>query len=152
MEAGDELTMEYDKDSVMTGGTIKMLLDAGVTEIPVLDIDGINVGPYIRNTMSVDKNLDRRAALQDIYRILRPGEPATEDTAEAMFEQLFGDPDRYDLSAVGRVKMNMRLQLDTEDTQRTLRREDFVACIKALVDLRDGKGEIDDIDHLATAG
>ncbi len=148
IEAGDELTTEFNKDEELSGGTVKMLLDREVTEIPVLDIDGINVGPYIRNTLAVDKNHDRRTALQDVYRILRPGEPATEETAEAMFEQLFGDPDRYDLSAVGRVKMNMRLQLDAEDTQRTLRREDFVACIKALVDLRDGKGEIDDIDHL----
>ena len=148
IEAGEELTTEFDKDGELTGGTVRMLLDEGITEIPVLDIDGVNVGPYIRNTMVVDKNYDRRTALQDIYRILRPGEPATEETAETMFEQLFSDSDRYDLSAVGRVKMNMRLQLDAEDTQRTLRREDFVACIKALVDLRDGKGEIDDIDHL----
>ncbi len=147
-EAGEEITVERNKDGELTGGLLKVLLDHGVTDIPVLDIDGVTVGPYIRNTMAVDKNKDRSSALQDIYRILRPGEPATEETAEAMFEQLFGDPDRYDLSAVGRVKMNMRLRLDAEDSQRTLRREDFVACIKALVDLKDGRGEIDDIDHL----
>ena len=106
------------------------------------------MGPYIRNTMAVDSNHDRKSALTSIYRILRPGEPPTEETAENLFEQIFNDPDRYDLSAVGRVKMNMRLDLDAADTQRTLRREDIVACVKALVELRDGKGEVDDIDHL----
>ncbi len=153
LEAGEKLTAEFDKNGVLVGGTVKLLLDKEIREFPVADINGMtigthNVGPYIADTMEVDKNYDRSTALQDIYRILRPGEPATEETAEAMFVQMFNDPDRYDLSAVGRVKMNMRLQLEAEDTQRTLRREDFVACIKALVDLRDGKGEIDDIDHL----
>jgi DNA-directed RNA polymerase subunit beta len=79
---------------------------------------------------------------------MRPGEPPILETAEAMFNSLFFDAERYDLSAVGRVKMNMRLDLDAEDTVRTLRREDILAVTKALVDLRDGKGEIDDIDHL----
>ena len=123
-------------------------MDAGITDIPVLDIDNINVGPYIRNTMTVDKNLGREGALMDIYRVMRPGEPPTVDAASALFDTLFFDADRYDLSAVGRVKMNMRLDLDAADTMRTLRREDIVACIKALCELRDGKGDIDDIDHL----
>jgi DNA-directed RNA polymerase subunit beta len=70
------------------------------------------------------------------------------EAASALFDTLFFDSERYDLSAVGRVKMNMRLALDVEDTQRTLRSEDIVSCIKALVELRDGKGEVDDIDHL----
>jgi len=148
VEAGDELTWETDRHDEVTGGTLKTLLDNGVTEIPVLDIDGINVGPYIRNTMAADKNLGRETALMDIYRVMRPGEPPTEEAASVMFDQLFFDSERYDLSAVGRVKMNMRLNLDAPDTQRTLRREDIVACVRGLVDLRDGKGEIDDIDHL----
>ncbi|HKL69656.1 DNA-directed RNA polymerase subunit beta [Salibaculum sp.] len=148
VEAGDELTLEMDKDGEIVGGTVKELLDAGVTSIPVLDIDNINVGPYMRNTMAQDKNMDRESALMDIYRVMRPGEPPTVDAASALFDTLFFDSERYDLSAVGRVKMNMRLALDAEDTQRTLRREDIVACIKALVDLRDGRGDIDDIDHL----
>ena len=79
---------------------------------------------------------------------MRPGEPPTLETAENMFQSLFFDAERYDLSAVGRVKMNMRLDLDAEDTVRILRKEDIFAVVKALVDLRDGKGEIDDIDHL----
>ncbi|MCF6314742.1 MAG: DNA-directed RNA polymerase subunit beta [Marinosulfonomonas sp.] len=148
VEAGDELTEELDKAGEVIGGTLKELLDAGITELPILDIDNINVGPYMRNTMAVDKNMGRDTALMDIYRVMRPGEPPTVESASALFETLFFDSDRYDLSAVGRVKMNMRLALDAEDTQRTLRREDIVACIKALVDLRDGKGQIDDIDHL----
>ncbi len=148
VEAGDELTLEYDKDGTLTGGSVKELLDAGFTEIPVLDIDNVNVGPYIRNTMAVDKNMNRETALMDIYRVMRPGEPPTVEAASALFDSLFFDSERYDLSAVGRVKMNMRLALDKPDTQRTLDREDIVACVKALVELRDGKGEVDDIDHL----
>ena len=148
VEAGDELTWEVDKDGEATGGTLKELMDAGITEIPILDIDNVTVGPYIRNTMAADKNMNRDTALMDIYRVMRPGEPPTVDAASALFDTLFIDQERYDLSAVGRVKMNMRLDLDAEDTVRTLRAEDIVACVKALVELRDGKGEIDDIDHL----
>jgi len=138
VEAGEEIT---DK-------TLKVLNDTGYKEIPVLDIDHVNVGAYIRNTLTVDKNLTREDALFDVYRVMRPGEPPTLDTAQAMFQSLFFDAERYDLSAVGRVKMNMRLDLDTDDSVRVLRKEDIIAVIRTLLDLRDGKGEIDDIDHL----
>ena len=148
VEAGDELTLEFDKEENIVGGTINTLLVNGVTDIPTLDIDNVNVGPYIRNTLAADKNLGRDTALMDIYRVMRPGEPPTVDAASALFDTLFFDSERYDLSAVGRVKMNMRLELDAEDTQRTLRKEDILAVVKALVELRDGKGEVDDIDHL----
>ena len=148
VEAGDELTWELDKAGDVTGGTLKDLLDAGITDIPVLDIDNITVGAYMRNTMAMDKNLNRDTSLMDIYRVMRPGEPPTVEAASALFDTLFFDSERYDLSTVGRVKMNMRLALDAEDTQRTLRKEDIVSCIKALVELRDGQGDIDDIDHL----
>ncbi len=148
VEAGDELTIEYDKEENISGGTIQTLLENGVTDIPTLDIDNINIGPYIRNTLAADKNHDRDTALMDIYRVMRPGEPPTVDAASALFDTLFFQSDRYDLSAVGRVKMNMRLQLDAEDTQRTLRKEDIIAVVKALVELRDGRGTVDDIDHL----
>ena len=147
-EAGDELTMEYARDGEAKGGSLKLLIDQGITEIPVLDIDNVNVGPYIRNTMAVDKNMGRDTALMDIYRVMRPGEPPTVEAASQLFGTLFFDKERYDLSAVGRVKMNMRLDLGRPDTQRTLDRADIVSCIKALTELRDGKGEIDDIDHL----
>ena len=148
VEAGDELTLEMDKEGEVIGGTLKDLIDAGIKTIPVLDIDNVNVGSYMRNTMASDKNMNRETALMDIYRVMRPGEPPTVDAASALFDTLFFDSERYDLSAVGRVKMNMRLDLDAEDTMRTLRKEDIVACIKALVELRDGKGDVDDIDHL----
>jgi DNA-directed RNA polymerase subunit beta len=138
VEAGEEITEK----------TLKTLNEIGYKEIPVLDIDHVNVGAYIRNTLAVDKNMTREDALFDIYRVMRPGEPPTLDTAQAMFHSLFFDPERYDLSAVGRVKMNMRLDLDADDSVRVLRREDVIAVIRTLLDLRDGKGEIDDIDHL----
>jgi DNA-directed RNA polymerase subunit beta len=137
-EAGEEITEK----------NLKALNEAGYKELPLLDIDHVNVGAYIRNTLTVDKNMTREDALFDIYRVMRPGEPPTLDTAQNMFQSLFFDPERYDLSAVGRVKMNMRLDLDAPDTMRVLRKEDIVAVIRTLVDLRDGKGEIDDIDHL----
>ena len=107
-EAGEEITEKM----------LKFLLDAGYDELKVLDIDHVNTGAYIRNTLAVDKNETREDALFDIYRVMRPGEPPTIETAEAMFRSLFFDPERYDLSAVGRVKMNMRLDLDAEDTVR----------------------------------
>lgn len=137
-EAGQEITEKL----------LKQLLDFGYLELTVLDIDHVNTGAYIRNTLAVDKNETREDALFDIYRVMRPGEPPTIDTAEAMFHSLFFDAERYDLSAVGRVKMNMRLDLDAEDTVRVLRKDDILAVIRTLVDLRDGKGEIDDIDNL----
>ncbi|MCD4659071.1 DNA-directed RNA polymerase subunit beta, partial [Agrobacterium sp.] len=138
LEAGDEIDEK----------TLGLILQSGFDEIPVLNIDHVNVGAYIRNTLSADKNQNRQEALFDIYRVMRPGEPPTMDSAEAMFNSLFFDAERYDLSAVGRVKMNMRLDLDAEDTVRTLRKEDILAVVKMLVELRDGKGEIDDIDNL----
>src|SRR6201995_5144112 len=137
-EAGEEITEKL----------LKGLNEQGYKELPLLDIDHVNVGAYIRNTLNADKNMTREDALFDIYRVMRPGEPPTIDSAQTMFQSLFFDSERYDLSAVGRVKMNMRLELDAPDTHRTLRKEDILAVIKTLVDLRDGKGEIDDIDHL----
>ncbi|MEL6968055.1 MAG: DNA-directed RNA polymerase subunit beta, partial [Pseudomonadota bacterium] len=137
-EAGDEL----DEDSIAA------LLDMGYGELDLLDIDHVNVGAYMRSTLAADKNQSRQDALFDIYRVMRPGEPPTPESAEAMFQSLFFDRERYDLSAVGRVKMNMRLDLDAEDTVRVLRKEDILAVMKTLVELRDGKGEIDDIDNL----
>ncbi len=137
-EAGEEVTEKL----------LETINELGIKELPILDIDHINVGAYIRNTLTVDKNMTREDALFDIYRVMRPGEPPTVDTASAMFQSLFFDSDRYDLSAVGRVKMNMRLDLDAPDTYRVLRKEDILAVVKTLVNLRDGKGEIDDIDNL----
>jgi DNA-directed RNA polymerase subunit beta len=137
-EAGDEITEEL----------LAKLLEAEVNELPLLAIDHVNVGAYIRNTLALDKNASREDALVDIYRVMRPGEPPTLETAEALFNGLFFDSERYDLSAVGRVKMNARLNQETDDQLRILRKEDILEILKVLVNLKDGRGEIDDIDHL----
>ena len=137
-EAGDEIDEKV----------LKTLKEAGYTKLNLLDIDHINTGAYIRNTLKADKVESYEQALIEIYRVMRPGEPPTRESAEALFNGLFFDSERYDLSAVGRVKMNMRLELDVPDTMRVLRREDVLAVIKTLHELRDGKGEVDDIDHL----
>ncbi|HKM63559.1 MAG TPA: DNA-directed RNA polymerase subunit beta [Acidisphaera sp.] len=136
-EAGEELV-----ESRLAG-----LEEAGIDKLPTLAVDQSN-GPWIRNTLVVDKNTNRDDALVDIYRVMRPGEPPTPETAEALFRGLFFDPDRYDLSAVGRVKMNMRLGLDAPDTVRTLRKEDILRTVKTMCELKDGRGQIDDIDNL----
>ena len=137
-EAGDEIDEKV----------LNALKEAGFTKLNLLDIDHINTGAYIRNTLKADKVESYEQALIEIYRVMRPGEPPTRESAEALFNGLFFDAERYDLSAVGRVKMNMRLELDVPDTMRVLRREDVLAVIKTLHELRDGKGEVDDIDHL----
>ena len=137
-EAGDEITEEL----------LGELVDAGYTSLATLDVDLINKGPFIRNTLKADKSSDKISALEEIYRVMRPGEPPTAETAQALFDGLFFDSERYDLSSVGRVKMNMRLDLDCPDDVRVLRKEDIVSVMKTLVDLRDGRGDIDDIDNL----
>ncbi|NNC38937.1 MAG: DNA-directed RNA polymerase subunit beta [Acidimicrobiales bacterium] len=137
-EAGDELTLEI----------IEEMNEAGIKDISVLNIDHINVGPFIRNTLAADKNESRDSALVDIYRVMRPGEPPTPETAEALFQSLFFEEERYDLSAVGRVKMNMRLDQECSDEIRILRNEDLLAVVDTLVKLKDGIGSTDDIDNL----
>ncbi|MFY9287456.1 MAG: DNA-directed RNA polymerase subunit beta [Alphaproteobacteria bacterium] len=137
-EAGDELTAD----------TLEKLEESGVKELQILGIDHVNVGPYIRNTMAADKNTTREEALIDIYRVMRPGEPPTLESAEAMFHGLFFELERYDLSPVGRVKMNSRLGFKTDDQVRVLRKEDIIKILRIMCDLKDGRGEVDDIDHL----
>ncbi len=140
-EAGDEITQEMlDKFAANKIGEIKTLF-----------IDGVNVGPYIRNTLAADKNHCREEALLDIYRVMRPGDPPTYETANQLFNDLFFDNERYDLSSVGRVKMNVALDISFEDAPddcKVLRKDDILRIVKHLVELRDGKGEVDDIDHL----
>src|SRR6201999_375030 len=123
------------------------LEEAGFTSLLTLAVDQSN-GAWIRNTLAVDKNTNRDDALIDIYRVMRPGEPPTAETAEALFRGLFFDGDRYDLSAVGRVKMNMRLGVHAEDSVRVLRKEDVLKTVQILCELKDGRGSIDDIDNL----
>ncbi|HTM96139.1 MAG TPA: DNA-directed RNA polymerase subunit beta, partial [Croceibacterium sp.] len=136
-EAGEELAE----------ARLAALEDAGIDRLPTLAVDQSN-GPWIRNTLAVDKNSNRDDALVDIYRVMRPGEPPTPETAETLFRGLFFDGDRYDLSAVGRVKMNMRLGVEVEDSVRVLRKEDILRTVKILCELKDGRGQIDDIDNL----
>jgi DNA-directed RNA polymerase subunit beta len=139
VEAGQEITQ----------AVLDLFEENGIDTLPTLAIDHTNVGPYIRNTLAADKNTNREEALLDIYRVMRPGEPPTLEQAETLFGGLLFDIERYDLSPVGRVKMNMRLGFEgVPDTQRTLRREDILAVVKVLHGLKDGRGEIDDIDHL----
>ena len=141
-DAGAEINQEL----------LDKIKEAKINEIKVLYIDNVNVGPYIRNTLEVDKNHSREDALLDIYRVMRPGEPPTYETADALFKSLFFDNERYDLSSVGRVKMNTALDIPFEeapDTYRTLRKDDILRIVKRLVELRDGHGEVDDIDHLS---
>ena len=161
--AAEDLAGRYIAEDIVDLDTGKIFAEAGdeldanllaefkeqkVKEFHILDIDYINVGAFIRNTLNIDKNANSQEALMDVYRVMRPGEPPTIEAATALFNGLFFDSERYDLSAVGRVKMNMRLELDAPDTMRVLRKEDILAVVKTLVDLRDGKGDIDDIDHL----
>jgi DNA-directed RNA polymerase subunit beta len=116
--------------------------------IQILNVDGINVGAFIRDTLRLDKNLTPEDAVVEIYKVLRPGEPPNIEAAFEVFNSLFFKTDKYDLSDVGRVKMNFRLNLDCPDDVTVLRSEDVIAVIKTVIDLRTGKGEIDDIDHL----
>jgi DNA-directed RNA polymerase subunit beta len=138
IEAGSEIDAE----------ALKKLDELKVNTLPTLAIDHTQVGPWIRNTMAIDRNETRDEALIDIYRVMRPGEPPTLESAEALFQGLFFDMERYDLSAVGRVKMNSRLGFETDDQLRTLRKDDILGILRILCELKDGKGEIDDIDHL----
>ncbi|BBK30202.1 DNA-directed RNA polymerase subunit beta [Stella humosa] len=137
-EAGDEITEAMLND----------IDDLGIDEISTLAIDNVTVGPYMRNTLMIDKNATREDALIDIYRVMRPGEPPTLETAESLFNGLFFDIERYDLSPVGRVKMNSRLRQETHDQVRVLRKDDILAILRVLCRLKDGDGVIDDIDHL----
>ncbi len=137
-EAGHEITEE----------DLEAFEEQGVKELPVLAIDDLNVGGYVRDTMIADKCDTREEALIDIYRVMRPGEPPTVDSASALFDTLFFDPERYDLSPVGRVKMNARLELEADDQFRVLEKADILAILKYLHGLKDGLGEVDDIDNL----
>ena len=137
-EAGDEITEDL----------LAKFEANGTEEISVLFIDNVNYGPHLRNTLAADRNTCREEALVDIYRVMRPGEPPTLESSHGLFQSLFFNSDRYDLSSVGRVKMNSRLEMETDDNLRVLRKQDVMAILKVLVGLKDGQGDIDDIDHL----
>jgi DNA-directed RNA polymerase subunit beta len=138
IEGNQELTQErYD-----------VLRDRGINEIDVLFIDDLHVGPSLRNTLLQDKIASPEEAVLEIYRRLRPGDPPTAETATAFFHNLFFNPDRYDLSKVGRLKLNHKLRINVPLEQGTLRREDILEVVRYLIELKNGNGQIDDIDHL----
>ncbi len=124
------------------------LRSRGIGEFNVLYIDNIFVGPYLRETLLIDKVATADDARIEIYRRLRPGDPPTIKSATALFEGLFFVPERYDLSAVGRIKLNYKLGLDVDAEHTTLTKDDILEVVRYLIDLRNGKGTIDDIDHL----
>jgi DNA-directed RNA polymerase subunit beta len=138
LEAGDEISYE----------ALEYFTENKVSEIKILDIDYLNVGPYIRNTLVLDKNQSKEEALADIYKVLRPGEPSTPEAAELLFKSTFFDIERYDLSSIGRMKINAKHDLNTPEEHTVLTNEDIMAVVTHLVRLKDGFGEVDDIDNL----
>ncbi len=127
---------------------LNQILDAKIYSINVSVTNSINKGPYLLTTLFNDKNNTKEEAITEIYKMLRPGEPPTIEIATQIFNNLFFSSDRYDLSDVGRVKMNSRLNLECSDKITILRNDDIFAIIHKMLDLRDGKDEVDDIDHL----
>src|SRR5690606_30978525 len=136
--ANDELTEEL----------LRKLRDASVTDIQTSYTNDLDQGAYISQTLRTDDTADQTAPRVAIYRMMRPGEPPTEESVEALFNGLFYMPERYDLSAVGRMKFNRRIGRDELTGDMTMSNEDILAVIKILVELRNGRGEVDDIDHL----
>ncbi len=127
---------------------LSKIIEANISTLNIAITNSINKGPYLLNTLLNDKNNSKNDAIADIYKILRPGEPPTLEIANQIFQNLFFTSERYDLSDVGRVKMNSRLNLKCSDKITILRNDDIFAIIKKMLDLRDGKDEVDDIDHL----
>jgi len=138
VKANDELTEEV----------LARLRAAKVSDIQTLYTNELDQGAYISQTLRIDETADQMAAKVAIYRMMRPGEPPTEDSVESLFNGLFYNEDRYDLSAVGRMKFNRRIGIDSLTGAMTLSDDDVLAVIKILVELRNGRGEVDDIDHL----
>ena len=136
--ANDEITDEL----------LNKLTEAGVTKVHTIYVNDLDQGPYISQTLKLDDTPDQTAARVAIYRMMRPGEPPTEEAVEALFRGLFFSEERYDLSAVGRMKFNRRVGRTELTGTGTLTDEDVIAVIRILVELRNGRGEIDDIDHL----
>jgi len=134
--------------SLISQENLENILERNIDTLSIADIDPINKGPYLIDTINIDKNESKESAINDIYKVLRPGEPPTYEIAKDIFNNLFFKSERYDLSDVGRVKLNSKLNLICSEDTTILRNDDIVAIVKHIIDLRDGKGEVDDIDHL----
>ncbi len=132
----------------ITSELLDQLIENGIEKISTLYVNELDRGPYISNTLKIDHTTTQLEALVEIYRMMRPGEPPTKDAAETLFHNLFFSEDRYDLSEVGRMKLNMRLGRKDETGPRVLTKEDILDVLKELINIRNGKGQVDDIDHL----
>ena len=135
-------------NTTITEELLEKIVATGVTEIHTIYTNDLDCGPFISDTLRLDPSRDPLEAQIEIYRMMRPGEPPTKDAAQGLFNNLFFSPDRYDLSAVGRMKFNRRLSRETDEGPGILSKEDITDVMKILIDLRNGKGEVDDIDHL----
>ena len=132
----------------LIAATVAKLIEAGIESIQTLFVNDLDRGPYISDTLRIDPTKTRLEALVEIYRMMRPGEPPTKDAAENLFQNLFFNPDRYDLSPVGRMKFNRRVGRGEITGSGVLSKEDIIAVLKTLIDIRNGNGTVDDIDHL----
>ncbi|RPG94117.1 MAG: DNA-directed RNA polymerase subunit beta [Candidatus Pelagibacter sp. TMED253] len=132
----------------ITEEQLEQIIGLEVKTLDIVNIDPINKGPYLLETLKIDKNSNKSEALNDIYKVLRPGEAPSLEVAEEVFNNLYFKKERYDLSEVGRVKLNSKLNLKISNKKTILTTEDIIAIIQFMLDLRDGKGEVDDIDHL----
>ncbi|MDE0061421.1 MAG: DNA-directed RNA polymerase subunit beta [Gammaproteobacteria bacterium] len=135
-------------NSVITEEVFDRLLELGVSRIETIYTNDLDCGPYISDTLRIDLTSNRLEALVEIYRMMRPGEPPTREAAENLFNNLFFAKERYDLSAVGRMKFNRRLGRDAITGEGILTKEDIIDVLKTLIDIRNGRGSVDDIDHL----
>ena len=132
----------------LTKEALQKLRDIGLHEVPILFIDGLNVGPYLRDTLEQDRVESEEEALLEIYRRLRPGDPPNLEIASQLFDNLFFNPERYELSEVGRLKLNQKFGLNESLSNRVLTKKDILEVVSYLIELRNGNGSIDDIDHL----
>jgi DNA-directed RNA polymerase subunit beta len=135
-------------NDVLTSAVIERCIDSGITEINTLFVNDLDNGPYISNAMKIDATSNALEALVEIYRMMRPGEPPTKESAENLFQNLFFTDERYDLSTVGRMKFNRRLGREETTGPGTLTKEDIIDALKELIAIRNGNGTVDDIDHL----
>ena len=135
-------------NEVLTAVSVEKLIDAGITRIYTLYTNDLDRGPFISDTLRIDPTKTRLEALVEIYRMMRPGEPPTKDAAENLFNNLFFNGERYDISGVGRMKFNRRVGRKEITGSNVLSKEDILAVLKVLIDIRNGNGAVDDIDHL----
>jgi DNA-directed RNA polymerase subunit beta len=135
-------------NEILTVPTVAKLIENGITEIRTLFVNDLDRGPYISDTLRIDPTKTRLEALVEIYRMMRPGEPPTKDAAENLFQNLFFNGERYDLSPVGRMKFNRRVGREAITGSGVLSKEDIIEVMKTLIDIRNGNGHVDDIDHL----